>query len=91
MTEYSGFAKQLPKATIEDAQSDDRAAMEAIYRQYANPCFSLANRITGNKESAQDIVHVVFVKVIKNISTYDHSGSFAGWLRQIAVNESIAH
>jgi RNA polymerase sigma-70 factor (ECF subfamily) len=91
MTEYSGFAKQLPNAIIEDAQTGGRVAMEAIYRQYANPCFSLANRITGNKEAAQDIVHIVFVKVMKNIGKFDHCGSFAGWFRQIAVNESIAY
>jgi RNA polymerase sigma-70 factor (ECF subfamily) len=67
MTEYSGFAKQLPKKTIENAQSGDRAAMEEIYLQYGNPCFCLANRIIANKEAAQDIVHIVFVKVMNNI------------------------
>jgi RNA polymerase sigma-70 factor (ECF subfamily) len=91
MTEYSGFAKQLPKKTIENAQSGDRAAMEEIYLQYGNPCFCLANRIIANKEAAQDIVHIVFVKVMNNIQKFDNSGSFSGWLRKIAVNESIGH
>lgn len=90
MNEYTGFSQDIAQTTIELAQSGDSSAMEAIYILYANPCFSLAMRITANQEVAKDIVHNVFVKVMKNIHTFQHSGSFAGWVRQIAVNESIS-
>jgi RNA polymerase sigma factor (sigma-70 family) len=90
MNEYSGFSQHIAKATIELAKTGDKSAMEAIYVQYANPCFSLANRITTNPQMSEDIVHSVFVKVMKNISTFEHSGPFSGWIRRIAVNESIA-
>jgi RNA polymerase sigma-70 factor (ECF subfamily) len=89
MNEYTGFSQPIAHTTITHAQSGDSDAMEAIYNLYANPCFSLAMRITANQEVAKDIVHNVFVKVMKNIQTFKHSGSFAGWVRQIAVNESI--
>lgn len=90
MNEYTGFSQHIAQTTITLAQSGDSDAMEAIYTMYANPCFSLAMRITANQEVAKDIVHNVFVKVMKNIQTFKHSGSFAGWVRKIAVNESIA-
>lgn len=89
MNEYTGFSQHIAQTTIELAQSGDSNAMEAIYTLYANPCFSLAMRITANQEVAKDIVHNVFVKVMKSIHTFQYSGSFAGWIRQIAVNESI--
>jgi RNA polymerase sigma-70 factor (ECF subfamily) len=91
MNEYSGFSQASAKATILLAQSGDRNAMQEIYETYASPCFNLANRISANQTAAQDIVHNVFVKVMKNIQTFDHSGAFAGWVRKIAVNESIAY
>ena len=89
MNEYTGFSQHIAQTTIARAQLGDSNAMEAIYILYANPCFSLAMRITANQEVAKDIVHNVFVKVMKSIHTFQNSGSFAGWIRQIAVNESI--
>lgn len=89
MSEYSGFGQNIAKSLITDAQSGDVAAMEAIYRTFCDPCFRLAYRMTNNKYLAQDVVHEVFIKVMKKIGKYQASGSFAGWIRQIAVNESI--
>jgi len=63
--------------------------MESIYRMYSAPCFHLAYRITNNQVAAQDIVHEFFIKVISKIDKYKGTGPFAGWIRQIAVNESV--
>ncbi|WP_412973247.1 RNA polymerase sigma factor [Glaciecola sp. MF2-115] len=65
--------------------------MEKIYNMYASSCFCLVNRIIANQTQAQDIVHVVFVKVLNNIQSFNFKGSFAGWLRQMTVNESISY
>jgi RNA polymerase sigma factor (sigma-70 family) len=91
MNEYSGFSQHTPKIAIELAQSGDRKAMHDIYIMYASPCFCLAKRLLGDQTAAQDVVHSIFVKVMNNITSFSHSGSFAGWLRQISVNESIAY
>ena len=90
MNEYTGFSQKTENTVIKMAQSGDRIAMEKIYNTYAKPCFCLANRIVANQALAQDIVHSVFVRVMKSIEGYSFKGSFAGWVRQIAVNESIS-
>jgi RNA polymerase sigma-70 factor (ECF subfamily) len=40
---------------------------------------------------AQDVLQEVFVKVYNNIGSYNHEGSFEGWMRRIAVNTSITN
>ena len=89
MSEYKGFGQQIDLALISKAQTGDLAAMEIIYRTYAKPCFQLAVRLTANPTASQDIVHEVFLKVIRKISQYKAEGNFAGWLRKITANESI--
>ena len=89
MSEYKGFGQQIDTSLIAKAQAGDGSAMEAIYKTYAKPCYLLAIRLTSNATASQDIVHEVFLKVIRKIAQFKSSGNFAGWVRQIAVNESI--
>jgi RNA polymerase sigma factor (sigma-70 family) len=89
MSEYKGFGQQIEISLIAKAQAGDVSSMEAIYKAYAKPCYLLAIRITSNPSASQDIVHEVFLKVIKKITQFKASGNFAGWIRQITANESI--
>ncbi len=89
MSEFKGFGQKIDRKIIIKAQAGESAAIEAIYNTYAKACYLLALRVTANPQSAQDIVHEVFLKVLKKINQYKAEGNFAGWLRQIAANESI--
>ncbi len=89
MSEYKGFGQQIDQSLITKAQAGEVMAMETIYTTYAKPCYLLAMRITTNQVASQDIVHEVFIKVIRKIAQFNASGNFAGWIRQIAANESI--
>ena len=89
MNEYSGFAQKIAQSIISDAQTGDLNAMETIYRTYGEACNKLAFRITGSQQACEDIVHEVFIKIMNRINKYSNSGTFSGWIRTIAVNESI--
>ena len=89
MTIATGFQQQISKELICQAQTGDMLAFEQIYNTYANACFQLAFRISGNRTLAQDVVQEVFIKVINKIVDYRNEGNFAGWLRRIAANETI--
>ncbi len=91
MTEYSGFNKTVSKKTILNAQNGDEGSLEEIYITYAQACFRLAYRILGKRDMAEDIVNSVFIIVIQKIANFNNSGSFAGWLRKIALNETLKH
>lgn len=47
-------------------------------------------RYTKSRFEAEDIFHEAFVKVFKNMETWQ-GGSFEGWMRRIFVNTAINH
>ncbi len=89
MTTSNGFQQQLPQDVIRRAQQGDMMASENIYTTYCSACHNLAYRICNNQMMAQDIVQEVFIKVLRQISSYRNEGSFAGWLRRIVANETV--
>lgn len=68
-----------------------RAYQDKLYKKFSGLIFGICLRYTKNRMEAQDVMQEVFVKIYNNIHTYQHEGSFEGWLRRIAVNTSITH
>jgi RNA polymerase sigma-70 factor (ECF subfamily) len=91
MNEYSAFRQGIDNSIIIKAQSGDRSALKQVYESYFYASFKLAYRITASKSASEDIVHNGFIKVLTNITAFKHDGSFAGWLRQIMVNEALIY
>jgi RNA polymerase sigma factor (sigma-70 family) len=90
MTGHSSFAIDVPDALLARARAGDRAAFEQLYRWFERPVFTLALRIAGNREEAQDVLQETMLKVLGRIGEFRGAGSpFWGWLRQIAVNEAL--
>jgi RNA polymerase sigma-70 factor (ECF subfamily) len=90
MTAHSSFAIDVPDALLARARAGDRAAFEQLYRWFERPVFTLALRIAGNREEAQDVLQDTMLKVLGRIGEFRGAGSpFWGWLRQIAVNEAL--
>jgi len=96
MAATSSFAIDVPDALLAAARAGDRAAFEQIYRLFERPVFTLALRILGganggDRQEAQDVLQETMLKVLGRIGGFEgRAGSpFWGWLRQIAVNESL--
>ncbi len=95
MTAHSSFAIEVPDALLARARAGERAAFEQLYRWFERPVFTLALRICGDREEAQDVLQETMLKVLGRIgefrgSNHDESRSpFWGWLRQVAVNEAL--
>ncbi len=68
----------------------DAHALEALYDRYARPVFSLASRITGDQQAAEEITQEVFVRVWQQATTYSRErGRLSSWLLGIAHHLSI--
>lgn len=85
----SSFAIDVPKALLARAQAGEAAAFEQLYRWFERPVFSLALRLTGRREEAQDILQETMLKLIDRLGEFRGESPFWGWLRQVAVNESL--
>ena len=87
----SSFAIEVPDALLARARAGERAAFEQLYRWFERPVFTLALRIAGDREEAQDVLQETMLKVLGRIGEFRGADGcpFWGWLRQIAVNEAL--
>lgn len=58
---------------------------EQVARQHGRFLYSVAYRLAGNHDDAQDLVQEVLVRVERGLATY-RPGSMEGWLSRIATN-----
>ena len=64
-------------------------AREALVTEYERVVYTVAFRMTGDREEARDITQAVFLKVFRGLATFDPRRRFFSWIYRIAVNESI--
>ena len=64
-------------------------ALEDLVRRYLPIIFGFVKRYTGNEGDASDIAQEVFVKVWKNIKSFDRNKSFRTWIFTIAKRTAI--
>ena len=90
MAAHSSFAIEVPDALLVRARAGDRAAFEQLFRWFERPVFTLALRICGNREEAQDVLQETMLKVLARVGEFRGGQSpFWGWMRQVAVNEAL--
>ena len=68
----------------------DQHAVALRYARYATPAFSLALRVVGDRESAEEIVQEAFLRVWNHAQSFDpQRGRFASWLLSIIHNLAV--
>ncbi|MCB1559498.1 MAG: sigma-70 family RNA polymerase sigma factor [Xanthomonadales bacterium] len=85
----STFAIDVPERLLADARSGSMPAFERLYRLFERPVYTLALRLLGDRDEAQEILHDTMLKLFQNIGSYRGDSPFWGWLRQIAANEAL--
>lgn len=60
-----------------------------IINRYQKKLFSYLYRLVRNKEEVEDILQNVFVKVFKNLDSFDPAKKFSPWIYRIAHNEAV--
>jgi len=76
---------------IEEWQSGDMSAFEALFQQYQGLVFKTAYLMTGNREEAKDVLQEVFVTVWKSRHTFNPAkGKITTWLHRITVNRCVS-
>jgi RNA polymerase sigma-70 factor, ECF subfamily len=68
----------------------DVTALETLYSRYSGVSFSLALRVTSNRETAEEVVQEAFLSVWRRASTYmPGRGSVRTWLLGIVHHRAI--
>ena len=78
------------EALVGRLKAGSEAAFAEMYDRYSGALNGIITRIVRDNEAAQDVLQDSFVKVWKNIHTYDSTkGSFFTWMLNVARNTSI--
>jgi len=68
----------------------DSAAFEIVYERHATAAFSLAYRMVGNRNAAEDVVQEAFLSLWRSGARYDRNrGSVRTWILGIVHNRAI--
>jgi RNA polymerase sigma-70 factor (ECF subfamily) len=81
----------LTDATVARAREGDAVAQEQVYRAFERPVRTLARRLLANRAAAEDVAQDVFIDVLTRLHQFEGRGSFAGWVRSIAVTRCLMH
>lgn len=74
---------------IKGCRDGNRSVQEILYRDYYSLFMKVCIRYTRNTEDAEQVINDGFLKIFTKISSFDGSGSFAGWMRRIMVNTCL--
>jgi len=77
---------------VEGCRLNNRRAQEQLYRNHYRFAMTIALRYSRDEADAADIISHGFVKIFKNIHTYDkQKGSLEAWISRIIINEGLDH
>jgi len=85
----SPFAIDVPASLLARARDGETGAFEQLYRLFQRPVYALALRLLGDREEAMEAMQDSFFKVFDRLHAFRGDSPFWGWLRQVAVNESL--
>ncbi len=71
------------------ALNKDSKSFETLVLKYEKLVFSIAYRMMGNKEDAEDVSQIVFIKIYNKLDTYIPGQSFKAWVGTITTNTCI--
>lgn len=85
-------AKDNGEVLIRSLKNREAAAFEELYDRYSGALLGIVVSVTGDGETARDVLQEAFVKIWKNIQKYDETkGRLFTWMLNIARNTAIDH
>lgn len=78
------------KILLQQIQSGDEDALLSLHDQFATPVYSVAYRVLGDTQDAEEVTQDVFLKLWDKARSFDpDKGKFISWLLTIARRSAI--
>ena len=71
---------------VKKSQLGDKAAFEQLVIRHQDLVFSLAYKLTGNREMANDVAQEAFIRAWIAIEKFRGDSTFSTWIYRITVN-----
>jgi RNA polymerase sigma-70 factor (ECF subfamily) len=85
----SVFREESDSTLVAATKNGESQAFEFLVKRHEARTFSVAFRITRNREDAQDVVQQSFHKAFMHLDTFQEKSSFSTWLTRIVINEGL--
>lgn len=73
------------------AQQGDRDAYDRLVRRYLPRAYTVAFRVSGNRQDAEDLVQDGFMAAYRSIDRFEVGRPFGPWLYRIIINAAVSH
>lgn len=71
---------------IKLCKQGSKEGYELLFNKYRRFIYSVCLHYVGSKEDALDLTQEVFIKLYRNLATFDESRPLSHWIKRIAVN-----
>src|SRR5437879_1846180 len=85
----SVFREESDSTLVAATKNGESQAFEFLVKRHEAKTFSVAFRITRNREDAQDVVQQSFHKAFMHLDRFQEKSSFSTWLTRIVINEGL--
>lgn len=76
---------------VQKAQSGDQDAFAQLIRDNETRIYTLALRMTGSREDAQDLAQEAFLSAWRALSSFKGDATFSTWVYRLTSNACIDH
>ena len=86
-SEVSNHSDEISNSElVRKSQLGDKAAFEQLVIRHQDLVFSLAYKLTGNREMPNDVAQEDFIRAWKAIEKFRGDSTFSTWIYRITVN-----
>ena len=75
---------------IQACLANERLAQRKLYERYSNAMYTVAYRITGDFELANDVLQEAFIKVFRNLAKFRQESTLGAWIKTIVVRTALS-
>ncbi len=79
------------KQRVQQVLSGNTSAFSYFVETYQDMALTIAYRICGNVQDAEDVVQESFVKAYRNLHSFRSDSKFSSWLYRIVYNTAVTH
>jgi RNA polymerase sigma-70 factor, ECF subfamily len=74
------------KALVKNAQEGNSEAFEDLVRATQNDVYTLAYRLTNNKDDARDVAQEAYLRAFRSLKRFRGDSKFSTWMYRITAN-----
>jgi RNA polymerase sigma-70 factor (ECF subfamily) len=82
----SDEGRQVDAELVTRCRAGDLSAFEDLYRQHSTRLYSLAYRMVGHAEDAEDLLQEIFLTAFRKLDTFKGASALGTWLYRLAMN-----